>query len=157
MSSTAVAHVTPSAAVEQAKPGAFMNLVLEELRNPADLGFPPMMPMELALKIDTPVNVCKAYGISRQQFAAIIAHPVFIKKYQEAIEALKVEGMSFKVKAKMQAEDFLTTVYAMVKNPGTSDAVRADLIKNTVRWAGFDAKAVDAGGGNAFNIQINLG
>jgi hypothetical protein len=134
-----------------------MNLVLEELRNPADLGFPPMMPMELALKIDTPVNICKAYGISRQQFAAIIAHPVFIKKYQEAIEALKVEGMSFKVKAKMQAEDFLTTVYAMVKNPGTSDAVRADLIKNTVRWAGFDAKAVDAGAGNAFNIQINLG
>lgn len=158
-STTAIAtQVVPNhTGVAQATPGRFLTGTLDDLRNPADLGFPPMLPMELALKIDTPQNICAHYGISREQFAAIIKHPVFVKQYQEAIEQLKVDGMSFKVKARMQAEDYLTTAFAMVKNPATSDAVRADLIKNTVRWAGYDAKAVDAGGGNSFNIQINLG
>lgn len=143
--------------IPQAEPGAFVGVTMDEMRNPADLGFPSMLPMELALQIDKPSKICEAYGISREQFAQIIEHPVFIKQYQEAVEALKVDGMSFKVKAKMLAEDYLTTAFSMVKNPATSDAVRADLIKNTVRWAGYDSKAVDAGGGSNFNIQINLG
>ena len=129
-----------------------------EYRNPADLGFPPMLPVELALKIASPKDICEHYDISRDQFAELVRHPVFMKAYQEAVEQLKVDGMSFKMKARMQAEGFLSTSYAMVTNPATSDAVRADLIKNTVRWAGYDAKAAEVGaGGQSFNIQINLG
>lgn len=126
--------------------------------NPSEIGFPPMLAMELAMKIDSPKNIAQAYNLSRDEFAAIISHPLFIKAYQEATEALKVNGMSFKVKAQMQAEDYLNTAYAMIKSPGTADNVRADLIKNVVRWAGYDAKAAEVGaGGNSFNIQINLG
>jgi hypothetical protein len=44
----------------------------------------------------------------------------------------------------------------MAQSPGTSDSVRADIIKNTVRWAGLDAKAAEVGTGNSFNIMINL-
>lgn len=127
-------------------------------RNPAELGWPPMLPVELALAIDTPKAICEHYGITREDFAVIIAHPAFIRSYQEAIEQIKVDGAGFRLKARMQAEDFLTTSFQMVKNPATSDAVRADLIKNTVRWAGFDKKAEDgAGSGNGFNIILNLG
>lgn len=134
------------------------NFNLEDaFRDPSLLGFPPMLPVELAMRVDTPAKVCAAYGISRDEFATIIAHPIFIKAYQEAVESLKVDGMSFKLKAKMQAEEYLKTAYKMVQNPNTSDSVRADLLKNTVRWAGYDAKAVDVGQGNSFNIQINLG
>lgn len=128
-----------------------------DTRDPATLGFPPMLPYELAMKVDTPANICRAYEMTRDEFKALIAHPVFIKAYQEAVEALKVDGMSFKVKARMQAESYLQTAHALISNPGTSDAVRADLIKNTVRWAGYDAKAAEVGQGNSFNIQINLG
>lgn len=126
-------------------------------RDPSLLGYPPMLPVELALRVDTPAKICAIYGISREEFGVIIGHPVFIKAYQEAIESLKVDGMSFKLKAKMQAEDYLRTAYAMIKDANTSDAVRADLLKATVRWAGYEAKAVDVGQGNSFNIQINLG
>lgn len=159
MSSTAIAapSIKPVPDFPQAEPGAWLEKTMDTLRNPADLGFPPMLPVELAMKIDTPQRIFEAHGISKEQAAALVNHPVFIKSYQEAVEALKVEGMSFKLKARMQAEAFLTTSFAMVTNPATSDAVRADLIKNTVRWAGYDAKAVDAGSGNSFNIQINLG
>lgn len=133
-------------------------LLTQAALNPLDSAFPPMLPVELAMKVDTPKAICEAYHITREQFAGYITHPVFIKAYQEAIEMLKVDGMSFKTKSKMLAEDYLTTAHNMVKNPNTSDAVRADLIKNTVRWAGYDAKAVDtAAGGSSFNIQINLG
>lgn len=125
-------------------------------RNPAELGFPPMLPLELALGFDTPKAICEAYGIDRAKFAAVIAHPTFIKQYQEAVEMLKVEGMAFKVKARLQAEAYLTTSFTMVQNPGTSDAVRADLIKNTVRWAGLDTKAGESGGNANFNIILNL-
>lgn len=146
------------ATIPQAPPGGISTqLTREERRDPSELGFPPMLPMELALKIDTPQNICAHYGINKEQFAAIIGHPVFVKLYQEAIENLKVDGMSFKVKAKMQAEAMLATSFAMATNPNTSDAVRADIIKNTVRWAGYDTKAADVGQASSFNIQINLG
>lgn len=125
-------------------------------RDPSQLGFPPMLPVELAMGISTPAVVCAAYGITKDEFALLAQHPLFIKAYQNAVESLNQDGMSFKIKAKMQAEDFLATSYQMVKNAETSDAVRADLIKHTVRWAGWDAKAAEAAPGNGFNIQINL-
>lgn len=133
------------------------NWLLELSRDPSQLGFPPMLPIELALRLDTPQKICQAYNITKDEFAAIAKHPVFIKSYQEAVEALKTDGVSFKMKARMQAEDYLATAYAMVKNANTSDAVRADLIKATTRWAGYDAKENAAAGGTGFNIQINLG
>jgi len=104
--------------------------------DPSSALFPPMLPLELAMRADTPANICRAYDITKEQFTALVHHPVFIKAWQEAVEMLKVEGMSFKVKCKLQAEDYLGTTWAMVKNPNISDSVRADLIKNTVRWAG---------------------
>jgi hypothetical protein len=127
-----------------------------DARNPTQLGFDPMLPYELAMGTDTPANICRAYGLTKADFQHLIAHPVFIKAYQEAVEALKVEGMSFKVKCRMQAEAYLDTAFHMAQNPATSDSVRQKIIADTVRWAGYDKKAEDTGGGNSFNILINL-
>lgn len=159
MTATAVAVADRVSNMEPEDQEALLTKLLTlQATNPAAIGFPAMLPVELAMAVDTPKNICAAYNLTREQFTQIIQHPVFVKAYQEAIEMLKVDGMSFKVKAKLQSEEYLGTAYAMVKNPNISDAVRADLIKNTVRWAGLDAKAVDvANGGNSFNIQINLG
>lgn len=130
---------------------------LYDLKDPSKFAFPPLMPMELAMRIDTPANICEAYGYSKEDFAAMIQHPVFIKAYQEASEALKVEGASFRVKARLQAEAYLETSFAMVQNPATADSVRADLIKSTVKWAGLEPKGGASGEGGAnFAIQINL-
>lgn len=130
---------------------------LTEVRDPNGLGWPAMLPMELAMKINTPREICAAYGISKEMFATICNNPAFVISYANAVEALKIGGMSFKVKAQMAAEEFLKTSFEMVKNKNTSDAVRADLIKSTVRWAGWDAKAAEVGQGTNFAIQINLG
>lgn len=140
-----------------------VRLLERQATDPSQMFFPPMLPVELAMRavgtLDVTVaQICKAHDVAKEQLAVLVSHPVFVKAYQEAVEMLKVDGMTFKTKAKLQAEDYLGTAFAMVKNPNISDAVRARLIECTVRWAGLDAKAVDVGaGGNAFNIQINLG
>ena len=127
-------------------------------RNPALLGFPPMLAVELALGISKPREICAAYGIGKDEFAEILAHPMFVKQYQMAIEQLKIDGASFRLKARIQAEDFLTDNFKMIKSPGTSDSVRAKMIENTVRWAGLDQKVSEGGGANNnFQININLG
>lgn len=128
-----------------------------EARDPTKIGFPAMLPVELALKLDKPSVVCGAYGIDKDGLTALMANPSFVKAYADAVEMLKIDGMSFKAKAKMQAEELLKTSYKMVTNPATADSVRADLIKSTVRWAGWDAKAAEVGQGASFAIQINLG
>lgn len=142
---------------EEARERLLIRMLALAATNPADVAFPAMLPMEIAMEIDSLPNICKAYGIDKKQMTAIAANPLFIKAFQEAKEMLKVDGMSFKTKCKMQAESYLETAFNMVKNPHVADSVRADLIKNTVRWAGYDAKAAEVGQqGNSFNIQINL-
>lgn len=141
---------------------SLVRLLERQATDPSTAFFPPMLPVELAMLAtgamkSTPAEVCTAHGVDREQFHALARHPVFVKAYAEAVEMLKVDGMSFKTKARMQAEDYLGTAFAMVKNPNISEAVRARLIECTVRWAGYDTKAADVAGGSNFAIQINLG
>jgi hypothetical protein len=126
--------------------------------DPAWLGFSPMLPFELAMK-SAPVNViCEAYGVTFQQFKALTADPMFQQAYQAAKELLQKEGMSFRVKARIQAEELLKKAYALIQAPETPTPVKADLIKAVVRWAGYEPKNTEAGAvGNAFQININLG
>ena len=103
--------------------------------------------------------MCEAYGITREEFEAIIEDPVFKIAFVNAQEMLQKDGNSFKLKAKMQAEALLAKSWAIIHGEGTPAAVRADLIKATVRWAEYEPKKDGLGGNssNAFQININLG
>lgn len=127
-----------------------------------DLGFPPTLPVELALKTATVDEICAAYGYTQEQFLNLVTQPAFAAAYKEAQELVQEEGMAFKMKAKMQAEAMLQTSWAIVHDVETPSSVRADLIKSTVRWAGYEPKTQtqEQGGpglGGGLNIQINLG
>jgi len=70
---------------------------------------------------------------------------------------LKEEGMSFRIKAKLQAEELLKTSWRMIHNPATPPSVAADLIKSTARWAQYDTPAaVQTQPGSGFSISINF-
>lgn len=125
--------------------------------DPSKLGFPPMLPVELAMRTDTVPNICKAYDIDRDEFAILIDDPLFVAAYRQAQENLKKDGVSFRLKAKMQAEALLGKSWQIIHAPETPNTVKADLIKATVRWAGYEPKGDNAlGAGNAFQININL-
>jgi hypothetical protein len=69
------------------------------------------------------------------------------------------KGLTFKLKARAQAEELLTTSYLLIHDPAVSPAVKADLIKSTVKWAGLEPKntEVSDGAGGGVKITINLG
>lgn len=128
--------------------------------DPSELGYPPMLPIELAMRIAPVDEICGAYGITLQEFEAMTQDPLFIQAFRNAKDALSKDGMSFKIKAKMQAEALLQKSWAIIHDPSTPSAVKADLIKHTVRWAEYEPKPSAAGPGGlgaAFQININLG
>lgn len=129
-------------------------------RDPAEIGWPPTLPIEIALKTAPLKDIQAAYGYSDEEWNQLRFEPTFLADLTAAVEMVKVDGMSFKLKAKLQAEELLKTSWKLIHAPidEVPPTVRSDLIKATMRWAGYDNKDTPAGGnGNALNIQINLG
>ena len=60
--------------------------------------------------------------------------PVFLKQVNSYRDDIKEKGMTFKLKARAQAEELLTTSWTLIHSPEVSPAVKADLIKSTVKW-----------------------
>ena len=128
--------------------------------DPADLTWPPTLPFEIALKTASHDEIRREYGYSEEEWAALPQHPLFVADLAAAVEAVKKDGMSFKIKARLQAEELLKQSWRLIHSPGDEvpPSVKADLIKATMRWAGYDAKDTAAPtNANAFQININLG
>ena len=145
---------------------ALTSIAGEYQKDPTGLVWPPTLPIELALKTATPEELRVEYGYSRQEWDLLPTNAVFMRDLAAACELVRQEGMSFKLKAKLIAEENLKQVWKMIhadydKVPA---AVKGKLIELTARWAGFDERwSGDGKGGggpvnaNTLNIQINLG
>lgn len=83
----------------------------------------------------------------------------FLRKLEAYRDEVRTKGLTFRVKARAQAEELLRTSWVLIHDPVVSPAVKADLIKSTVKWAGLDSgPASDASGaGGGVTITINLG
>lgn len=126
--------------------------------DPSRLGYPPTLPIEIAMRTSSTRLICEAYGITEEEWDLIRFDPVFLADLQRAVDMLKEEGVSFKVKAKIQAEELLQTSWRLIHNPQTPPAVSADLIKSTMKWAGHDVPpSQQVTPGSGFSISINLG
>jgi len=133
-------------------------------KDPTALVWPPTLPIELALKTATPDALRREYGYTPEEWEALPRNPVFMRDLAGACELVRQEGMSFKLKAKLIAEENLTEVFRLTRDKDCPHAVRGKLIELTARWAGFDPRTNGEeghGGGpvnaNTLNIQINLG
>ena len=126
--------------------------------DPARLGYPPTFPIEVALRTAPITEICEAYGISPEEWGLIRHEELFLADLARALECVKKEGMSFKLKARLQAEELLKTSWRTIHDPETPPTVKSALIQATIRWAGYDTPAaVQAGGGGAgFSININF-
>jgi len=129
--------------------------------DPSGLGWPPTLAIEIALHEQPVKEICTAYGIDREEWSRISAHPAFRKELEVAVNMLKTEGMSFKIKARLQSEHLLGESWRLIHHDDTPANVKADLIKFTVKAAGLDASKDQGhavgGGGSAFQINIQLG
>lgn len=103
-------------------------------------------------------DVVKRHRIDPADLLEFKQDPVFLRKVDHYRAEIRDKGITFKLKARAQAEELLTTSWLLIHDPAVSPAVKADLIKSTVKWAGLepkDASPADAGGG--VKITINLG
>lgn len=126
--------------------------------NPSDLGYPATLPVEIALNMLPVADICTAYNISTARWLLIKNDPVFQQQLEAAKDMLKKEGMSFQLKAKLQSEELLRTTWNLIHSHAVPPNVKADLIKSTIRWAGYEAQASSAAisNGSGFSININF-
>ena len=108
---------------------------------------------------ETLQEIVGRHRITTNDVLAFNADPIFLKKVEHYRTEVREKGLTFKLKARAQAEELLTTSWLLIHDAAVSPAVKADLIKSTVKWAGLEPK--DAGpqdqGTGGVKITINLG
>jgi hypothetical protein len=109
---------------------------------------------------ETLQEVIARHNISTSDMLIHNSDPVFLKKVEHYRGEVRDKGMTFRLKARAQAEELLTTSWLLIHDPAVSPTVKADLIKSTVKWAGLEPKndpVIDGNGGGGVRITINLG
>ena len=108
---------------------------------------------------ETLQEIVGRHRITTGDVLAFNADPIFLKKVEHYRTEVREKGLTFKLKARAQAEELLTTSWLLIHDAAVSPAVKADLIKSTIKWAGLEPK--DAGpqdqGTGGVKITINLG
>lgn len=82
--------------------------------------------------------ICEEHGVMPALYEQWKTHPAFRKTVDEYYKEIMDKGLSFRTKAKMQAEVLLDTAYNLVHSENTPAAVKADLIKWTAKVADLE-------------------
>ena len=135
---------------------------MKPITDPARLGWPPTLPLEVAMQ-EVPINeIFESYNLDRSDYERLCHSEGFMVQVKHYHDELKKDGMSFKIKARLQAEALLKKSWDMIH---ASDAivpanVKAQLLMFTIKAAGLSEDKANAGGGGqigtALQININL-
>ncbi len=108
---------------------------------------------------ETMQEILARHNIDPMMMAKFSADPIYLKKVEHYRTEIQEKGLTFKLKARAQAEELLTTSWMLIHDPSVSAAVKADLIKSTVKWAGLEPKGTEenTGAAGGVRITINLG
>ena len=124
--------------------------------NPAKKGWTAGLVVDVALGTSDDV-LCSTYELQDHELKWIKEDPGFLIQLAAVQKELDKEGVSFRMKARLQAEALLETSWALIHSPATPAAVKAGLIKDTVRWSGWDAPPQEGGAGRGgFSVSIVL-
>lgn len=103
-------------------------------------------------------EVVERHKITTSDIITFNKDPVFLRKVEHYRGEIRDKGLTFRMKARAQSEELLKTSWLLIHSPDVSAAVKADLIKSTVKWAGLEPKnEVSQEGTGGVRITINLG
>lgn len=103
-------------------------------------------------------DILKRHNMSPSDLMTFNADAIFLKRVEGYRDEIVTKGMTFRLKARAQAEELLTTSWLLIHDPSVSPAVKADLIKSTVKWGGLEPKGESGEvGSGGVRISINLG
>lgn len=118
----------------------------------------PRLALDIVLAgADKAMEVFERYRIDKDGACELLANPVFLKQLETYKAEVEASGMTFRMKARVLAEDVLPHAYEMATDAGYPPAVRADMIQWLAKMADLeprkdDPKGAVAGGG--FSLQI---
>jgi len=98
-------------------------------------------------------------GLTPTEFLEFADDPIFKRSVQLFAKEMTENGVSFQMKARLQAEELLKKQWKVIHDPDTPPAVVEKMISNTVRWAGLEqrpAQSDENAGGSAQKIQISI-
>lgn len=104
-------------------------------------------------------SLLAAEGITPDTFTRLLEDKVFQSAIRKYTKELTENGVSFQLKARIQAEELLKRQYILIHDPETPPAVAVKAIENVVRWAGLEPKTSQqaaASPGAGFQIVFNL-
>lgn len=106
-------------------------------------------------------DALKEMGLDPTQEALqnLMRSEMFKSRYVGYVRELKETGESFKLKARVQAEELLKTQWAIIHDKDAPASVRMEGIKNVVEWADLKPKKNDGEKAQppAITINIDLG
>jgi|TARA_R100001530_G_scaffold48613_2_gene36489 hypothetical protein len=104
-------------------------------------------------------EVIERHAITADDMLKFNEDPIFRKKTEDYRNEIREKGVTFRLKARAQAEELLVTSWQLIHSPEVSPAVKADLIKSTVKWGNLEPKneGMDTDSDGRLTITINLG
>lgn len=165
--STALVNLPPelAAALAEIRPLKTVSDLREESRtegyvrrSASELSFDPKLAFELALEMSDARQTFAKYGVSEDAAVELCQFEPFKQKLREYRDEILKSGISFRLKAKLQAEDLLRMSYLLATDAEVPAAVRADMIKWTAKMADLEPATKDGknGGGGAMPFQLNI-
>ena len=120
--------------------------------------YPQNFVMELALGLDSADTLCIRYDYTPHEFAQLQDNPTFKKDLLDWKQRMADEGLSFKFKARVQAEAYLHDIDQIIADPTTSKETKLAAISRVVEWGGLSAKTngSDATASGKSSITINI-
>lgn len=132
-------------------------LTVAPLKRKWDDRFALDLAMNLEGSGDDLPTLLQEYRITTDELVEFTQDPLFDRRVQEFRVQLREKGLTFRLKAKAQAELLLETSYDLIHQQDVSPAVKADLIKWTAKMAGFDVQEKNNGADNGVTINIHMG
>jgi hypothetical protein len=113
---------------------------------------------EIALGAEDTGPIFMRYGYTQEQAINLLADGHFAKMLERVTKDVRENGLSFRSKARLQAEELLQHSFNMATDENVNPSVRADIIKWTAKVGGLEPKEKDegkaAGGGFTLNLTF---
>jgi len=119
----------------------------------------PRLILDLALAIEDTEPILERYDLSESEYQALMRTPSFRRDLALTMREVRENGLSFKHKARVQAESYLEVLDQLVYSPATPASTRLDGIKQAVTWGDLspkEGKGGDVQQQQSINIQINF-
>ena len=113
---------------------------------------------DVALGLEGHETVLQRHGVTPEEWDHINAHPLFQRQVAEQAREMGETGVSFRSKARVQAEMYLVQLDQMIHSPSTDQKVKLEAIRSVVKWGGLEPQPSKEEGNSTpqVNVQINM-